>query len=175
LREAARLVIQKETTEGADATGKDAADPVLEQRVDMIVTESRDALIGEVDLDAEGRDGAVQRSDEADTTLHTDTFMSIGSSTEGSPEHSTCGSSASASDSRKRAADESPDRRDDVTSRRKFPGRITRSAAGCRIYIPIAGKGDYPGSVLKDDGTFVQRITEGQEDEAVAEGEGGSS
>jgi len=93
--------------------------------------------------------------------------MSIdGSSSEESPDHSTCGSSVSASESRKRIADASPD-----SSRRDFPGLVTRSAAGCRIYVPpITDGGDEcPGRVLNDDGTIRQIVTVGQEEEVVTE------
>jgi len=114
-----------------------------------------------------------QGNDESDVTFPADTVMSIGGScsTDGSPEHSTCGSSVSASESRKRAADESPDREYDVSSRCEFPGRVTRSAAGCRVYIPLTSgdKDDYLGSVLNDDGTFAKKVTLGQENESVTE------
>jgi len=135
LRETAGLLIQKKPTEEAmprtsmreaDATGKDAASPVLEppaeardsntvlatggapvleSRVGTVGVESRDAVTGDLGLDAEASDEVVQCDGEPNVTLHTDTCMSIGSSTEESPEPSTCGLSDSAGDSRKRAAD----------------------------------------------------------------------
>jgi len=87
--------------------------------------------------------------------------MSIGgSSSDGSPAHSSCGSSVSERESRKRAADESPDREREGSSRRNFPGRVMRSAAGCRVYIPpIADdRDDCPGCIVDEDGTFTARI-----------------
>jgi len=38
--------------------------------------------------------------------------------------------------SRKRPADESPEREWDETRRREFPGIVTRSEGGCRIHVP---------------------------------------
>jgi len=97
-----------------------------------------------------------------------DNVMSVGSSTDVSPGHSTCGSSVSVSESRKRTADESPDRNYDARSRRKFPGRVTRSAAGCRVYIPpsVGDEDEWPGRVLNPDGTIIGKVMLGQEGEA---------
>jgi len=77
--------------------------------------------------------------DESDVVSLADTVMSAGgSSSEGDQSPSTCGSSVSATKKRKRFADESPERDQEEHSRREFPGRVTRSAAGvafiCRLY-----------------------------------------
>jgi len=113
--------------------------------------------------------------DESDAISLDDTVMSIGeSSSEESTALSTCGSSASVSETRKCAADESPDREREGSSRRDFPGRVTRSAAGCRVYIPpmFDDKSDCPGRILNDDGTCNTRITVGQSSGDAIEGEG---
>jgi len=75
--------------------------------------------------------------------------LSIGNSDkeeEGSDGFSQSGSSSSRGEStlsrgsRKRPADESPEREPNETSRRNFPGTVTRSEGGCRIYVPpVAG------------------------------------
>jgi len=111
----------------------------------------------------------------SDVILPGDNDMSIGSSTDASPDHSTCGSSVRASESRKRTADESPDRDYDTSSRREFPGRVTRSAAGCRVYIPppVGDEKEGPGRVLYPDGTIIGKLTLAQEGEAVAGGQEG--
>jgi len=113
--------------------------------------------------------------DESDANSLADTVMFIvDSSSEESTPPSTCGSSASTSETRKRAAEESPDREREGSSRRDFLGRVTRSAAGCRIYVPpiVDDESDCPGRVLNDDGTFTIRMTLGQgvEDALVSVG-----
>jgi len=73
-----------------------------------------------------------------------DAAMSIGDSDneEGiSEDYSRTGSSSGGESmtsgrSRKRPADESPEREIKETSRREFPGVVTRSEGGCRIYVP---------------------------------------
>jgi len=117
-----------------------------------------------------------QRSEEPDAISLDGTVMSIdGLLSEGSPDHSTCGSSVSASESCKRAADASPERVREESSRRDFPGSVTRSTAECQVYIPpITDEGDdCPGRLLNGDGTFTERITVGQEEEVVTEVEEG--
>jgi len=51
---------------------------------------------------------------------------------------------------------------------------VTRSAAGCRIYLPTKrdDRIEYPGRILNDDGTIAKKLTVGQE-EAVVVDEGG--
>jgi len=117
-----------------------------------------------------------QEPDESDIVSFPDTVMSIGdSSSEGSPCNSTCGSSASATGSRKRAAEGSPEREVDATVRRDFPGRITRSAGGCRVYVPpIVDDGtECPMRVLNDDGSIRRTETVGQGGGFTVAGEGG--
>jgi len=62
-------------------------------------------------------------------------------------------------------AEGSPERECGEGSRREFPGRVTRSAGGCRVYVPSGRDdgGDCPGSVLNDDETLVTFVTIGQE------------
>jgi len=103
--------------------------------------------------------------DESDVVSLADTVMSAGgSSSEGDQSPSTCGSSVSATGTRKQLADESPERDREEHSHRKFPGRVTRSAAGCRVYLPPVqdGRDDCPGRVLNDDGTIRTTMTIGQ-------------
>jgi len=75
----------------------------------------------------------------SDVILPSDNVMSMGSSTDASPDH--------------------------TSSRREFPGRVTRSAAGCRVYIhpPVGDEDEWPGRVLNPDGTIIQKVTLGQE------------
>jgi len=106
--------------------------------------------------------------DETDIISLVDTIMSLGdSSSDNDLSPSTCGSSVSASGTRKRLADGSPERDREVGSRRKFPGRETRSAAGCCVYVPTVKNdgGDWLGRVLNDDGTFTARVTINQDEE----------
>jgi len=72
----------------------------------------------------------------------------------------------------KRVADESPKRVREGNSRCEFLGRVTRSAAGCRVYIPLAGddKDDCPGRILNDVGTFTEGVTVRQECGSITEG-----
>jgi len=91
-----------------------------------------------------------------------DSIMSVGSSSSDEDQsHSTCGSSVSASGNRKRVAEESPEREREDSSRREFPGRVTRSAAGCRVYIPPMGddKDELPARIVNDHGSVVEEIT----------------
>jgi len=129
------------------------------------VTHARDDTSLANDVTVRGGDIVAHGIDESDTISLDGTVMSIGrSSSEGSTAHSKCGSSVSANETRKRAADESLDREHEGSSRRNFPGRVTRSAAGCRVYIPpmIDDKSDCPDRILNDDGTCVTSITVGQ-------------
>jgi len=104
-----------------------------------------------------------------------DSIMSVGSSSSDQDQsHSTCGSSVSASDNRKRVAEESPEREREDSSRREFPGRVTRSAAGCRVYIPPVGddKGELPARIISDHGSVGEKIT-GPQDNIVTVSHGG--
>jgi len=95
-----------------------------------------------------------------------------GSSSDGDQSPSTCGSSVSATGTRNRLAEGSPERAQDGHSRREFPGRVTRSAAGSRVYLPPGGDGgdDCPGRIINDDGTIRTKVTIGQESENLLMG-----
>jgi len=82
--------------------------------------------------------------DESDAISHADMVMSIGESS---------------------SKESTPPFEREGSSRRDFPGRVTRSAAGCRIYVPpmVNDKSDCPGHVLNDDGTCTIRMTLGQD------------
>jgi len=81
--------------------------------------------------------------DESDAVSLADTVMSAGgSSSDGDRSPSPCSSSVSATGTRKRFADESPERAQREHSRRKFSGHVTRSATGCRVYLPPVGDGE---------------------------------
>jgi len=91
---------------------------------------------------------------EAPSVISDDALMSIGDSEEegsesdGSDGFSHSGSGICRGDStvsrgsRKRPADESPERELGETSRREFSGLITHSEGGCRIYVPPTEKRD---------------------------------
>jgi len=154
---------------GKVPTGIDADVPETVALVPDYVVETS-AGVGDV------KEATTRKPDESDMVSIPDTVMSIGgSSSEGSPCRSTCGSSASATGSRKRAADESPDRKVVRNTRRDFPGRIMRSAAGCRVYVPPIwdDKAESPGSILNDDGTIWMTETVQPECGIVIEGEAG--
>jgi len=143
-----------------------------------IVAEARGDGLNADEGIVSGEGVVAQRTEESDAVSLNGTVMSVDeSSSEGSPDHSTCESSVSASESRKRAAEASPERVRKESSRRKFPGRVTRSTAVCRINIPLLTDGgdDCPGRVLNVDGTFTERIIVGQEKEVVMEVEEGVS
>jgi len=112
----------------------------------------------------EREDAGELEDDRTDAISIADTVMSVeGSSSGGFRSHSTCGSFVSAPGMRKRAADGSPERDSERNSRRDFPGRVTRSAAGCRIYLPTIGDDnvEYPGRIPNDDGTIAKKMTVG--------------
>jgi len=95
--------------------------------------------------------------DESDAIFLADTIMSVGSSSsDGTQSPSTCESSVSATGTRKRFADESPERGREEHSRRKFSSRVTCSVAGCRVYLPPVGdeREDCPGHIVNEDGTI---------------------
>jgi len=92
-----------------------------------------------------------------------DTGMSIDQSDEeqtGSDGFSGSGNSSSESESvvsqgsRKRTAEESPEREPAETMRKSFPGTVTRSEAGCRIYVPST----VPKKDAKEKGLSVEVV-----------------
>jgi len=117
-----------------------------------------------------------QDQDEADVISLVDTIMSVGgSSSDDDLSPSRCGLLVSATGTRKRIAEKSPERGGVEGLRRRFPGRLTRSGAGCLVYVPTGKNdgGDCLGRVLNNDGTFTVRMTMNQDFEpgTVAEGE----
>jgi len=102
---------------------------------------------------------------EASLIISDDAPMSIGDSEEegsesdGSDGFSQSGSGISRGDSnvsrgsRKRPADESPEHELGETSRREFPGLITRSEGGCRIYVPPTERKDGTDAMCVTDAT----------------------
>jgi len=98
--------------------------------------------------------------DESELLLSDDTAMSIWDSDEedtGSNgfsrgvASSSCGESVVSPGSRKRPADESPEREPAETTRKEFPGSVTRSDAGCRINVP-------PVIIEEAKGTVAQAV-----------------
>jgi len=202
LQTAARLAIQKavspEVVEGVTAKGGKEDLSTLEivaavTNVDTVTTamvECDDSIVPPTDATA--LDGltkiAINRAvtvmapcldvetlmiDESDTVSLADTVMSAGgSSSHGDQSPSTCRSSVSTNGTRKRLVEVSPERAQEGHSRREFPGRVTRSAAGCRVYLPPVGdeRDDCPGRILNDDGTIRTKVTIGQESENLLVG-----
>jgi len=82
---------------------------------------------------------------EAKIVMSDDAAMSVGDSEEeetesddssGNSESSSDGDSVVSRGNRKKPATESPERGPAGTIRKEFPGMVTRSDAGCRIYVP---------------------------------------
>jgi len=92
------------------------------------------------------RDPVIITDEPSEIEVSDDAAMSIGDSdNEGGISEdysgtgsSSCGESTTSRGSRKRTADESPEREPKEISRREFPGNVTRSKGGCRIYVPTA-------------------------------------
>jgi len=148
---------------------------VTKSRPTTIVDGVRDAIMKPSDASVALPDEAVQEHDATDVISLADTIMSVdGSSSDGDQSPSTSGSSVSATGTHKRLAEGSPERECGEGSRREFPGLITRRAARCRVYIPNTGsdKGDCPGRVLNDDGTFAVKVAIGQDCHARMDEEG---
>jgi len=90
------------------------------------------------------RDPVIITDEPSEIDVSDDDAMSIGDSgNEGGISEnysgtgsSSCGESTASRGSRKRPADESPEREPKEISRREFPGNVTRSQGGCRIYVP---------------------------------------
>jgi len=151
------------------------ADFVTKSRPTAMVENVRDTIAKPSTVSVALPVEAVREHDATDVISLADTIMSVdGSSSNGDQSPSTCGSSVSAIGTRKRLGEEIPERECGEGSRRGFPGLITRSAAGCRVYILNTGsdKGDYPGRVLNDDGTFAVKVTMGQDCEPRVDEEG---
>jgi len=89
------------------------------------------------------RDPVLFTDEPSEIELSDDAAISIGDSDneEGISEDysgtgsSSCGESMTSRGSRKRPADESPERETKEISRREFPGNVTRSEGWCRIYV----------------------------------------
>jgi len=89
---------------------------------ELVTSDDAEILIGDSDGKKTGSDG----------------FSEGGTS-------SSDGESVVSRGSRKRPADESPDRETSEMTRKEFPGNVTRSDAGCRIYVPPTGKQEGEG------------------------------
>jgi len=106
--------------------------------------------------------------DESDAVSLADTVMSAGgSSSDGDLSPSTCRSSVSASVSDARTDPQSALKR---TFAMRISGRVTRSAARCRVYLPPVGggKNDCPGRILNEDKTIRTKITINQGSEVIS-------
>jgi len=104
-----------------------------------IIADARDDPLDANDSGVIVGDAVAQGPDESDAIFLDGTVMSIGgSSSDGSPGHSTCGSSVSASESRKRTADESPNRVaiGRLICRGKFASRLPRTRDVQRCGMP---------------------------------------
>jgi len=178
LKEATEAITQKGVAEKENVAATDdaaelvgvVADPVIATDQDGLPTTSvatARELIAEPSVVAQGVDDEInQQDDTTDVISLADTVMSVGSSSgDGDRSPSTCGSSVSASGTRKRMAEESPEREPEETSHCEFPGLVTLSAAGCRVNIPPTkdDKEDCPGRILNDDKTFNTKFTICQE------------
>jgi len=122
---------------------------------------------GDVESDSDHDEGEVVELD--------DTEMSAGNSSEDeSQTHSSSAGSSSSSDrsrvSRKRAAEESPERELSGPSCQKFPGTISRGAGGCRIYVPAKIMVTEEGTgVANPDGATFTEITANRQSGTTAE------
>jgi len=103
------------------------------------------------DLPMEVEEGVVETEvttvDEGEVVLSDDAAMSVGDSEEdeigtdgfsGVDGSSSDGESIVSHISRKRMAEESPEREPVGLNRKEFPGTVVRSVGGCRIYVPPA-------------------------------------
>jgi len=94
---------------------------------------------GDVESDSDREEAAVVVLDDTDVSQGE-------SSGEESRSRSSFGGSSSGSwrsrASRKRAAEESPDRDYEPPARQAFPGVVSRGKSGCRIYVPNQGTGE---------------------------------
>jgi len=104
-----------------------------------------------------------EESMDAEIVAPDDTGMSIDESDEeqtssdgfsGSSDCSSESESVVSQGSRKRTAEESPEREPAETIRKSFPGTVTRSEAGCRIYVPSA----LPKKDAKEKGLSVEVV-----------------
>jgi len=128
-------------------------------------------------------DSAVIVVGDREETVSDDDEMSVGDSKSESSEDFSGGShsisdgeSIVSKNSRKRGADESPERDLAGTNWKGFPGAVTRSEAGCRVHLPNAGKTATPSTTTaalmpdtatsvaeRETGTIPMDITEGGE------------
>jgi len=164
------------TTAAVVPTGGEgcAIDP--ESRTDETM---RDVIADLGDASVEVIRDSVIVDDDTDVISLVETVMSVeGSSSDDDQSSSSSGSSVSESGTRKRLAEGSPEREEGEGTRREFPGRVTRSAGGCRVYVPtdnLMTLGDIMGRVLNDDGTIVQRVTLGQDNGPDIVGQAGTT
>jgi len=159
-----------------DKSGKAEAAPAGRTNAPRTVICDVTAEPSGASVEVEG--GGAQEHDETDVISLVETVMSVGgSSSDGDRSPSTCGSSVSTSGTRKRMVEGSPERECGEGSRREFPSRVTRSAGGCRVYVPSVrdDRGDCPGRVLNDDGTFATFVTIGQGCASTGDEQAGSA
>jgi len=151
----AREPKKKKTNQAAATAGvvsSEAAVLIVECLPPLVVQATESFLpLGQVSYLASANAGAMDGNgrktesnselDKTDVVVFDDTEMSVGeSSGEKSGSRSSSGSSSSSSCanqlSRKRAAEDSPERDPNETLRQQFPGAISHGASGCRVYIP---------------------------------------
>jgi len=166
------------TTAAAVCTGGEgyATDP--ESRTDADIGIIRDVTADLCDASVEAIRDSVLVDDETDAISLIDTVMSFGrSSSDDDQSPSSCGLSVSTSGNRKRFAEGSPEREEVEGTRREFPGRVTRSAGGCRVYVPTNNSEmeDILGRILNDDGTVIQKVTLGQDNRPETDGQAGTT
>jgi len=122
--------------------------PLAETHIGETPGSGKPAKVRMVVVEAEGASATgVLIEDEVATEIvvSDDAAMSVGDSDEEeeSDGFSRSGSGSSREESilsrgsRKRPADESPEREVAVTIRKEFPGLVSRSEAGCRIHVPV--------------------------------------
>jgi len=134
-KEESGSVVKEELVTGAGVLG-------VSEQPSMRAEDGGAAAATDVQRDVEPEEAATE---EVEETVSEEEAMSVGDS-DGETSDGFSGSGRSTSDgeslrskgSRKRPADDSPERESTEVPRRGFPGEITRSEAGCRVHIPHA-------------------------------------
>jgi len=125
----------------------DVSERVSESRMDESSRSAKSATIATAVVESsntEVTERMAEIDNEAKVVVSDDVAMSIGDSEEEesdgfsrSGSNSSRGESIPSRGSRKRRADDSPEREVRETGRREFPGLVSRSNAGCRIHVPV--------------------------------------
>jgi len=114
---------------------------------------------------------ATKRRAEATSVISDDAPMSIGDSDEEESESGgsdgfsqsgssiSCGNSTLSRGSRKRPADESPERESGKVPRQEFLGLVTRSEGRCRVYVPPTGRRNETNAMCAADVTPMVGLT----------------